>query len=177
MQGAPTLELQGSRQHETRAPSGEAQAKNGATLAVEPDTAGRLDLRFLAHLARLGAVDLHPLGRAATDALIARLDPRPGQRVLAVGCGTGGAMVRLARLMPSGAGPRRAHARIDGIDVLPAMRRLARKRLWLAGLSGKAAVYGVKPGGHFPFPDASYDRVYTESVLGMQDAASASALL
>jgi len=137
-------------------------------LTAQPDSSGQVDFRFLAHLAKLGATDLHPLGRAASDALIARLDLHPGQRVLDVGCGTGETMVRVARYDP---------AKLDGVDALPEMLRVARLRLRLTGLRARTALYRVTPGERLPFPDATYDRAYTESVLGIQDEAGAAALL
>ncbi len=128
----------------------------------------QMDLRFLVHLAGTGATEIHPLGLAATAALIERLGLRGGLRVLDVGCGTGGTMARLAQYKP---------ARIDGVDVTPAMLQVARKRIRLSGLGKRSAVHLVEPDGRLPFADASYDRVYTESVLGFQDAQGAKALL
>jgi SAM-dependent methyltransferase len=130
--------------------------------------ATHMNLRFLVYLAGVGATNIHPLGRSATGALIAQLDLRPGQRVLEVGCGTGGTMLRVARKKP---------ARIDGVDVIPAMLLVARRRLRLLGLGKRSTLHLVKPGERLPFPDASYDRVYTESVLGFQDEAGTLALL
>ena len=128
----------------------------------------RMDLRFLVHLAGTGATDIHPLGRAATTALLEGLRLEPGLRVLDVGCGTGGTMVRLARYRP---------AHVDGVDVTPAMLRVARKRIRLSGLGGRCTLQLIEPGGRLLFDDASFDRVYTESVLGFQDAEGAKALL
>ena len=135
---------------------------------VVGDETRPMDLRFLVYLAGTGATEIHPLGRAATAALIEKLQLRPGLRVLDVGCGTGGTMARLAQYNL---------ARIDGVDVTPAMLRVARKRIRLAGLGKRSGVSLVEPGGPLPFADSAYDRVYTESVLGFQDAGGAKALL
>jgi SAM-dependent methyltransferase len=135
---------------------------------LDGDPGRQMDLRFLAHLAKMGATEIHPLGRAATETLIPQLDLRPGLRVLEVGCGTGGTMARLAQYKL---------ARIDGVDVTPAMLHVARKRIRLAGLGQRSALHLVEPGGRMPFADAYYDRVYTESVLGFQDAEGVRALL
>ena len=132
------------------------------------DQGRRMDLRFLVHLAGTGATEIHPLGAAATTALIKELRLRPGLCVLDVGCGTGGTMVRLAKYKP---------ARIDGVDVTPTMLQVARQRIRLARLSDRSELHLVEPGGHLPYADAAYDRVYTESVLGFQDAEGAKALL
>src|SRR5438477_4636942 len=127
-----------------------------------------MDFRFLVHLAGLGAANIHPLGRRATDALIARLDVQPGHRVLEIGCGTGETLVRLVQYRP---------ARIDGVDVLPEMLRVARRRLRLAGTAGRSTLRRVALGAPLPIPDSSYARVYTESVLGIQEPAEAVLLL
>ena len=132
------------------------------------DQNGQMDLRFLVHLAGTGATEIHPLGRLATTSLLEGLRLRPGLRVLDVGCGTGGTMVRLARYRP---------AHIDGVDVTPAMLSVARQRIRLSGLGKRCTVQLVGPGGRLPFNDASFDRAYTESVLGFQDAEGAKALL
>src|SRR3712207_8117502 len=49
----------------------------------------------------------HPLGRAATECLIAALDLQPGQRVLEIGCGSAETMVRITH---------RHTVEVDGLD-------------------------------------------------------------
>jgi SAM-dependent methyltransferase len=125
-------------------------------------------LAYLTHLARLGATNIHPLGAPATARLLAALDLAPGARVLEIGCGTGETLVRVAQT---------PGVRVDGLDALPAMRRMARRRLRLAGLGRRARVHAARPGAPAPFPAATFDRVYTESVLGFQDTGAARAML
>lgn len=122
---------------------------------------------YLTHLAELGTSDLHPLGQQATVSLIKALALQPGQRVLEIGCGTGRTMVRVAL----------SHkVRVDGIDALPPMLWMARKRLWLAGLRPRTSLSHAT-GTKLPFAGQTYDRVYTESVLGFQNATNAEAML
>ena len=122
---------------------------------------------YLTHLAEFGTSDLHPLGQQATVTLIKALALQPGQRVLEMGCGTGRTMVRVAL----------SHkVRVDGVDALPLMLRMARKRLWLAGLRPRTSLSHAS-GTSLPFAQQTYDRVYTESVLGFQNATNAEAML
>jgi SAM-dependent methyltransferase len=58
-----------------------------------------------------------PFGDAATE----QLNPRPGQRLLDIGCGTGPTTVRLAKMIgPDGT--------ITGVDISPSMVDAARRR-------------------------------------------------
>jgi SAM-dependent methyltransferase len=125
-------------------------------------------LSYLEHLARLGATDLHPKARWATQQLLAALDLQAGQRVLEIGCGTGGTMLRVLLAAP---------VALTGVDVLPAMLAVARRRLRLAPgpISPGLALVGAS--ARLPFADRAFDSVYAESVLGFQDAASTRALL
>lgn len=122
---------------------------------------------FLIHLAELGATDLHPLRRQATAALMQALAMRPGQRLLEVGCGAGGTMVRVGLRQP---------VQIDGVDALLPMLRVARQRLRLAGLQKRTSLSHATAAA-LPFAAQTYDRVYTESVLGFQNMADAQAML
>jgi cyclopropane fatty-acyl-phospholipid synthase-like methyltransferase len=127
-----------------------------------------LELHYLSHLAKLGATNVHPRGREATGWLLSALDLRASQRVLEIGCGTGETMLRVAA---------QYGARVDGLDVLPEMLRAARLRLKLAGVARRTRLYKVRPSDCLPFEDATYERAYTESVLGFQDASSARRML
>jgi SAM-dependent methyltransferase len=85
-----------------------------------------------------------------------------------MGCGTGETLVRVALA---------ADVTVMGVDVRPEMLRVARHRLRLAGLQRRVQTAEVQAGTTLPFPDNSYDRVFTESVLGFQDAVAAELLL
>jgi SAM-dependent methyltransferase len=126
----------------------------------------RLD--YLEYLAHLGATDLHPQAGQATGQLMAALDLRPGQHLLEIGCGTGETMLRVSLAAP---------VAVAGVDVLPAMLAVARKRLSLAPGRASAGLALVGAGAPLPFAAGTFDRVYAESVLGFQDAAVTRALL
>jgi SAM-dependent methyltransferase len=92
-----------------------------------------------------------PLGAVALD----RLRPRPGQRVLDVGCGCGGTTAEIARAVaPSGSAV--------GLDLAEAMVAAAGDRFaaeagpGLRFLAGDIEVLGVVPGAPF---DAAYSRM------------------
>lgn len=103
------------------------------------DAAG-YDARWAAYLDR------------TTRAVLDRLDARAGERILDVGCGTGLLLERLGRATPA--------ARLTGVDPVPEMLALARRRLAVsaADLSEAAAE-------RLPFGDGSFDAVVSASVF------------
>jgi len=122
---------------------------------------------YLEYLAEIGATYIHPLAQRATDCLIAALDPRPGERLLEVGCGTAETMARLIL---------QEEVSVDGVDVLLPMLRVARRRLSLIGARARAFL-ALADGVALPAATCIYDSAYTESVLGFQDAATAGTML
>jgi ubiquinone/menaquinone biosynthesis C-methylase UbiE len=123
---------------------------------------------YLAYMARRGATNLHPGGAAAYADLAAALALSPGQRVLEVGCGAGATMVRIL-----------ADWDVDviGIDIMPDMVAIARRRLLITGLRRRGRVVQAAPGKRLPFSSESFDRVYLEGALGFQNPDASAAML
>ena len=102
-----------------------------------------------------------PFERRAVAAGLGLLRVQPGERVLELGCGAGGALVALARAV-GGAG------RVVGLDLSPGMLRLAAARLRRAGLADRAELV-VADATAVPFADASFDAVFMSFTLELFD--------
>lgn len=96
----------------------------------------------------------HVGGQDATDALLAALNPRPGLRVLDVGCGIG---LTAAALAAQG-------CRVHALDLRPRMLEHARANAQRAGVAGQAR-FEAGDMNALPFADESFDAVLAESVL------------
>ncbi|GAA1102721.1 methyltransferase domain-containing protein [Nocardiopsis composta] len=95
-----------------------------------------------------------------TDEVISRLDPRPGQRILDVGCGTGSPALRLAR---------RQEVEIVGISISPRQIEVAAEGAREAGVDDRVR-YEVADAMSLPYPDDSFDGVMAlESMVHMPD--------
>jgi ubiquinone/menaquinone biosynthesis C-methylase UbiE len=116
------------------------------------------DLRYLKHLAQFGRTELHPRGQVATSRVVDALEMSSGHRVLEIGCGTGGSMVTIGLT---------ERVNIDGVDILPEMLAVARKRLLLAGLRSRSTLTQTDA-TDLPISTGTYDRAYAESVIGFQ---------
>lgn len=89
------------------------------------------------------------------EALCKAADPRPGQRVLDVACGSGSVALVAAR----------RYCEVTGIDYVPELIERAELRASAAGLD---ADFRVGDAQNLPFPDDSFDVVC--SVFGVQFA-------
>lgn len=85
----------------------------------------------------------------------ALLDPRPGDRVCDIGCGTGDDALALARLVTPG-------GRAVGVDASATMLAEARRRAAAAGI---AAAFVQSDAQHLALPDATFDGVRVERLL------------
>lgn len=127
-----------------------------------------MDFHYLRHLAHLGTTHLHPHTRIATDILIQHLELQAGQTVLELGCGTGATLIQIAQ---------QHQGSLFGVDILPEMLAVARKRVRLAGLTRQITLQQIIPGEPLPFAAATFHRVYVESVLGIQTVCDLQQLL
>lgn len=99
-----------------------------------------------AEVADLVDLQLSPLGLAAMD----KLDPRPGETILDIGCGAGQTVRQLAeRVGPSGT--------VIGVDIAPRLLDIARART--AGL-GQVTLMQADA-GKLTLPDASADGIFS----------------
>jgi Cyclopropane fatty acid synthase and related methyltransferases len=123
---------------------------------------------YLVHLADLGSQNIHPNGARATEALLAGLGIQSGQRLLELGCGTGHTIVRLLA---------QYDVRVDGVDLLQEMLRIANKRLRLTGLQQRSNLIRADASVGLPLENECYEAVYAESVLGIHSPEAATAIL
>jgi ubiquinone/menaquinone biosynthesis C-methylase UbiE len=102
-----------------------------------------------------------PFERRAQVVGLRLLGIRPGERVLEIGCGAGGALVALARAVgPAGW--------VVGLDLSPGMIRQARARLRGAGPARRTELV-VADACAVPFADASFDAVFMAFTLELFD--------
>lgn len=117
-------------------------------------------ITFLDAEATLGGAFLHPGARASTERLLDFLAPQPGQQVLEMGCGTGMTTVLLVG---------RPDITVIAVDASPAMLRGARARVQQAGCSSAVRFIHHDLNEPLPFPDASVDATFAESVIALLD--------
>lgn len=99
--------------------------------------------------------------------LIESLDLQTSHRILEIGCGTGNTAILISDT---------ANVEVVGIDILPDMLSAARKRvLWAGGIERVHILQASSLS--LPFCSGSFDRIYTESVLGFQDELRAQEML
>ncbi len=114
---------------------------------------------FLEFEALLGVEFMHPGGYSATRAVLAHLAPEPGARVLELGCGTGATACLLAR----------EHAvHVVALERSPTMLALASARCRRQKVTAVHLVC-ADASRPWPFPDASFQALYAESVVALLD--------
>lgn len=99
---------------------------------------------------------------AMTDLVLGELDVRPGQRVLDIGCGTGGPAVRLAE---------RTGVSVVGVTVSEEQARRATERAARAGVADRVEFHHADAMA-LPFDDGSFDGTFAlESIMHVPDRA------
>jgi phosphoethanolamine N-methyltransferase len=98
---------------------------------------------------------LSPGGSAEVERVLRHVDLK-GRRVLDIGCGSGGITLFIARQFQP--------ARIVGFDVELPVIESARRRATEAGLADRAQ-FTQGPPGRLPFPDESFDVVFSKDAM------------
>jgi ubiquinone/menaquinone biosynthesis C-methylase UbiE len=131
----------------------------GATMAVMT-ASGSIDYRAMTAQQRdtwaLGDFNVIAMvNMPIAERMIAEIDPRPGQRLLDIACGSGNVALVAAR----------RHVEAHGIDYVPALVERARQR---AAADGVAAEFREADAQALPFPDEEFDHAC--SVFGVMFA-------
>jgi ubiquinone/menaquinone biosynthesis C-methylase UbiE len=92
----------------------------------------------------------------ANGAVLEALDPRPGERVLELGCGHGRALARVAAAVAPGLAA--------GVDPSEVMLRVARRRLRGPVRAGHARI-DAGESGQIPHPDGDFDAAFSVHTL------------
>ncbi len=119
-----------------------------------------MDLKYLKHLAKRGSTFIHPKGFEATDLLISKLNIKPSDEILEIGCGTGGTLIEIII---------RYGIKVTAVEILDEMLTAAEENLKSLNLTDKADIIRINPGEKYPFENNSFDKIYAESVIGFQD--------
>lgn len=109
-------------------------------------------------MGQLGMEFLHPGGKRSTDLLIEELAPAKGMKILEIGCGTGATAVKLCKTFKS---------HITATDTSKFMLKAAKQRAFINFSLRKITFIQIDTTGRLPFTNASFDAVYSESVLGI----------
>ena len=131
---------------------------HAALAAADATTAMDAMYRYQRHIYDLTR-KYYLLGR---DDMIARLDARPGTRVLEIGCGTGRNLIAAAERYP--------HARFFGLDVSHEMLASAEKSIARAGLCERVQVAHADATAFDPaklLGASKFDRVFISYTLSM----------
>ncbi|MVM30919.1 methyltransferase domain-containing protein [Spirosoma sp. HMF4905] len=116
--------------------------------------------QFLDFLAKTHSTYLHAKGEIATEHLINWLDCKPGERILEFGVGTGGTLIKVVSRYPQ--------TIFCGVDASDLMIDKTKKRLAFCHLKKSVVVQKIEKNQLDCFADNYFDKIYIESVLGIQ---------
>ena len=117
--------------------------------------------QLLDFLATLHISHSHARGIAGTDKLIELLACRAGENILEIGFGTGATLVQLASLYPD--------TRFSGCEASGVMLAKATQRIKFCRLQDRIKLLLADGQQKYPFEDHSFDKIYIESVLAIQE--------
>jgi demethylmenaquinone methyltransferase/2-methoxy-6-polyprenyl-1,4-benzoquinol methylase len=130
-------------------------------LGLRPVVRSRTDARQAYDRASRWSCVEEPFERRAQSVGLKLVGVQPGERLLELGCGAGGALVVLARAVGQA-------GRVVGLDLSPGMIDLAAARLRQAGLADRAELV-VADATSIPSADASFDAAFMSFTLELFD--------
>jgi ubiquinone/menaquinone biosynthesis C-methylase UbiE len=124
--------------------------------------------QILHYYGEIHAPYLHAHGEAGTEFLLEELAAKNNECILEFGFGTGATLVKIKARQPM--------VNLYGLDRAETMLQKAGARLHFCGLLN-VTLQKADPGNTFPFADNMFDKIYAESVLGIQDGTNLELIL
>jgi ubiquinone/menaquinone biosynthesis C-methylase UbiE len=124
---------------------------------------------LLNFLGSTGAEFLHASGQLASYRMIELLKPCKGQNVLEIGFGTGATLILCAS--------RYKEVNFFGYELSAIMYEKAMRRISFSGMAHRIKLKLLEQKNKFPVPDNSFDMVYAESILAIQEGDDLKTLL
>jgi ubiquinone/menaquinone biosynthesis C-methylase UbiE len=94
--------------------------------------------------------------------LISKLNPKQGDKILEIGCGTGATLSLLNNL-------NNIELELYGCDISEEMVKKSIARLKLIDRTNKVTIQTIIPNDTLPYPNNFFDHIYCESVLAIQE--------
>ncbi|MBL0074279.1 MAG: class I SAM-dependent methyltransferase [Bacteroidetes bacterium] len=116
---------------------------------------------ILNYFGQINGAFIHARGRAATLKIIELLDCKPDESILELGFGTGATLTYLSSVYK--------HTGYTGYDASPVMFDAAVKRLKFCSADKNVKLKLIQPGQIFPDHSNSFDKIFAESVLAIQE--------
>ena len=116
---------------------------------------------ILNYFGRSHAQYLHAKGELGTNVLIQMLNSQPEEKILELGFGTGTTLVQLSSCNKK--------TKFYGVESSILMLNKAKARLRFCLLGDLVSLSFMKNKNHIPFESNSFDKIYLESVLAIQE--------
>ncbi len=117
--------------------------------------------KILNYYGNINAAYLHACAEGGTEFLLQELDTKNNETILELGFGTGATLVKIKAKHPQ--------INLYGLEASELMLQKAISRLKFCGLSKKIQLQKTNTSQRFPYSDSFFDKIYAESVLGIQE--------
>lgn len=119
-----------------------------------------MNQKILNYFANSHASHIHAKGKTSTNKLVELLEAKEDEKILEIGFGTGATLVQMATHYRS---------RFYGYETSKLMYEKALKRIRFCKMHKKINLQLIEKKNHFPAPDNTFDRIYAESIIAIQE--------
>ncbi|MDC0257771.1 class I SAM-dependent methyltransferase [Crocinitomicaceae bacterium] len=116
--------------------------------------------QILEYFGKSHASHIHARGKVSTIKLIELLEVKGSEKILEIGFGTGATLVQIAA---------RSKADFFGYETSKVMFQKALKRIRFCKMRERINLTLIEKKNQFPVPDSTFDRVYCESIIAIQE--------